>query len=95
MAEQISSDTVLAAAGTTSVKPTFVQRAGLWLAAGVGAIIAVVTVFILVFVYQRYPMMPAGESLKMPGADAKNVIEQYKELSQVAIKAGQIYSRRS
>jgi hypothetical protein len=88
MAEKISSDVVLATAGTTSVKPTFVQRAGLWLAAGVGAIIAVVTVFILVFVYRHYPMMPASESLRAAGTDAKNVIEQYTQLSQVAIKGG-------
>jgi hypothetical protein len=86
--ETASSEEVLAAAGTTKVKATFVQLAGLWLAAGVGAIIAVVTVAVIVFVYVHYPIIPSTEALK-EAADSKIAIEQYKELSQIAIKNGQ------
>ncbi|HSV62102.1 MAG TPA: hypothetical protein VLH83_02045 [Chthoniobacterales bacterium] len=90
--QQISPETVLAEGGASvagiTLKPTFVQRAGLWLAAGVGAIIAVVTVFVLVFVYCHYPSMPSSQTLSASAPDAKT-IEQYKELTQVAIKSGQ------
>lgn len=87
--ETVSSEQVLAEAGTTKVKPTFVQLAGLWLAAGVGTIIAIVTFAVVVFVYMHYPVMPSAESIKAPTADSKSAIEQYKELSQIAIKNGQ------
>jgi uncharacterized membrane protein len=91
--ETVSPETVLAEGGAsgdgTKLKATFVQRAGLWLAAGVGAIIALVTVFILVFVYRHYPTMPTGDAVLANGVDAKTIIERYKELSQVTIKSGQ------
>ncbi len=93
--ERVSPEMVLAEGGGggpeggIKLKPTFVQRAGLWLAAGVGAVIAVVTVFILIFVYAHYPAMPSGETILASGADADARIAQYKELSQVAIKSGQ------
>lgn len=87
--ETVSSEEVLAAVGTTKVKPTFVQLAGLWLAAGVGAIIAIVTIAVIVFVYMHYPVMPSAETMQAAAGDSKTAIEQYKELSQIAIKNGQ------
>src|ERR1043166_8228861 len=89
MAEKVPWEEVMAAAGTTSVKPTFVQRAGLSLAAGVGAIIAMVTFFVLLFVYRHYPTMSSADVLNTSAENAKNVIERYKELSEIAIKGGQ------
>jgi hypothetical protein len=75
--EQVSPETILAEGGASaagiSLKPTFVQRAGLWLAAGVGAVIAVVTIFVLVFVYCHYPSMPSNEALSAAGPDAKTI----------------------
>jgi hypothetical protein len=87
--EVVQAEEVLASGGKTSVRVTFVQRAGLWLAAGVGALIAVVTLGVLVFVYMHYPTIPPIDALKNAGTDPKVAIEQYKELSQIAIKNGQ------
>jgi uncharacterized membrane protein len=87
--ETVSSAEVLAEAGTTKVKPTFVQLAGLWLAAGVGTIIAIVRIAVIVFVYMHYPVMPSAEAITAASADSTSAIEQYKELSQIAIKNGQ------
>ena len=87
--EVVHAAEILKSAGGAKVHATFVQRAGLWLAAGVGAIIAVVTAAILVFVYLHYPTLPSVDPLKNAGADSKLAIEQYKELSQVAIKNAQ------
>jgi uncharacterized membrane protein len=86
--EIVEAQTVLQAVGTTSVQPTFVQRAGLWLAAGVGALIAVVTLCVLGFLYVYYPSMPPAESLK-DAAVAKETLANYKELSGIAIKSAQ------
>ncbi|MBV9657482.1 MAG: hypothetical protein JO295_05170 [Verrucomicrobia bacterium] len=86
--EAITANAVLATAGSTKVQASFVQRAGLWLAAGVGSVIALVTILVLVFVHKNYPTMPSAEALKAAGTDSKAAIEQYKELSQVAVKNG-------
>ncbi len=87
--EVIQAEEVLASEGKTTVHATFVQRAGLWLAGGVGALIALVTVGVLVFVYTHYPIMPQIDALKNAGVDPKVAIEEFKELSQVAVKNGQ------
>lgn len=86
--ETISSETVLATAGGTKVKPTFVQVAGLWLAGGVGGIIALVTAAVMILMFVHYPSMPAADVLKDAVA-AKTQVDQYKELSQIAVKNGQ------
>lgn len=84
----VQADTVLEAVGKTTVQPTFVERAGLWLALGVGAIIAIVTIWVAVFLYAHYPQMPASDTLKQ-AADSKAALEQYKELSGIAVKSAQ------
>jgi hypothetical protein len=85
--EVVPAATVLQGLGHTTVKGTFVQRAGLWLAGGVGGIIAIVTISLLVFLYEHYPPMPR------PGAGAvaggQYTIEEYKQLSEIAIKGTQ------
>jgi uncharacterized membrane protein len=86
--EIVEAHTVLQAVGSTSVQPTFVQLAGLWLAAGVGALIAVVTLCVLGFLYFYYPSMPPAESLK-DAAVAKEMLANYKELSGIAVKSAQ------
>ncbi len=87
--ERVTTETVLAASGATKVHRTTVQAAGLWLAAGVGSIIATVTVAVVIFVFVHYPAMPTADALKNGGIDSKIAIDQYKELSQIAIKNGQ------
>ena len=87
--EQVSPDKVLAEAGTPgktgiSLKLTSVQRAGLWLAAGVGLIILIVTVYVLAFVYNNYP----SQCLIDSGDNGTINTEQYKQLSEVVIKNG-------
>jgi hypothetical protein len=71
-------------------KGTFVQRAGLWLAAGVGGITAIVTLCVVVFLYQHFPAMPTAQALDgTSGGSAQYTIEQYKQLSEIAVKATQ------
>ena len=86
--ETVGAETVLREVGTTSVQPTFVQRAGLWLAAGVGALIALVTLGVLVFLWVHSPPMPQAASLK-DAVVAKETLANYKELSGIAIKGAQ------
>jgi hypothetical protein len=71
--------------GTTSVQPTFVQRAGLYLAGGVGALIAIVTVCLVIFLWRNYPSMPAETTLATPEA-ASAALERFKALSDVTMK---------
>ena len=88
---RVDAETVLASAqfGTTPVmKAPFVQRAGLWLALGVGSLIAIVTVYVMAFLYKHYPSMPPAESLK-DAATVKETLANYKELSEITIKAAQ------
>lgn len=78
--EIVSADAVMQSLGNTEVKPPFVQRAGLWLAAGVGALIAIVTIVLLVFLYTHYPRIPAtGSNAALPSP------EQYKALTEITI----------
>ena len=71
-------------------KGTFVQRAGLWLAAGVGGITAIVTICIVIFLYQHFPSMPMAQALNNPaGQTTQYTIEQYKQLSEIAVKSTQ------
>jgi hypothetical protein len=70
-------------------KGTFVQRAGLWLAAGVGGITAIVTICIVIFLYQHFPSMPAAQALNNPAQATQYTIEQYKQLSEIAVKSTQ------
>ena len=86
--ETVSSETVLATAGGTKVQPTIVQVAGLWVAGGVGGRIALVTAAVVILIFVHYPAMPVADVLK-DAAAAKTQVEQYKELSQVAIRNGQ------
>ena len=81
---------VLAPLGHTKVKGTFVQRAGLWLAAGVGSIIGIITILLVVFLYLHYPELPHPAGPKGgPGAPAQYTIEEDKQLSEIAVKSTQ------
>jgi uncharacterized protein (DUF39 family) len=71
-------------------KGTFVQRAGLWLATGVGGVIAIVTISLVVFLYIHYPDMPRPVTAKAGAeAAAQYTIEEYKQLSDIAVKSAQ------
>ena len=84
--EIVQANTVMAAAKGANVKPPFVQRAGLWLAAGVGSLILLVTVGVLIFLCIYYPKAPVLEPLKQTPAETKIVLDSYKELSGIAVK---------
>jgi hypothetical protein len=78
--------------GVELKKGTFVQRAGLWLAAGVGGVTAVVTICLVIFLYRHFPEMPTAQALNGPGAQNGNTqytIEQYQQLSDIAVKSTQ------
>lgn len=83
--EIIQADTVLQSVGHVSVHPTFVQRAGIQLAGGVGLIIAIVTVTLVGFFCWHYPPMPQLNA----SDDSAKLIEQYKQLAEVATTSGQ------
>ena len=85
--ETIGADAVLASVGSTTVQPSFVQKAGLWLAAGVGIVIASVTAGVVYFLISHYPDTPTLEVLKTFAPDTKLAIEQYKELSAISVKS--------
>jgi hypothetical protein len=70
---------------------TFVQRAALWLTAGVGGVTAVVTSCIVAFLYQHFPAMPPTQALNGPPSQSgtQYTIEQYKQLSDIAVKSTQ------
>ena len=87
--EVVEASTVLATIGQTKVEPTFVQRAGLLLAGGVGSLIALVTVGVVIFLYTHYPAMPSPEIFKEAQADSNTILEQYKDLSGVAVQSAQ------
>ncbi len=91
MAERklIPAEAVLEVSGKTHIKATFVQRAGLPPAAGVGSIIALVRVGVVIFLYPHYPQMIGVEVLKQYQTDAKGALDQCKELSGVAVKSAQ------
>lgn len=78
------------AGGIELKKGTFVQRAGLWLAAGVGGVTAVVTMGLVIFLYRHFPAMPTAQALNNPpGPTTQYTIEQYKQLSEIAVKSTQ------
>ena len=85
--ETIGADAVLASVGSTRVQPSFVQKAGLWLAAGVGFAIAAVTGGVVYFLISHHPITPTLDTLKTFASDPKQAIEIYKELSAVAVKS--------
>jgi hypothetical protein len=62
-----------------------IQRAGLYLAAGVGAVIAVVTITVIVKWIYTSPWTGVPSNLSnMPGEQAKALVENIKSLSDVA-----------
>jgi len=71
--------------GGTTVQAPFVQRAGLRLALGVGALIALVTVVLVAFLWSNYPSPPNTDYIRDP-AQAKAVIENFKILADLAVK---------
>jgi uncharacterized membrane protein len=83
--EVVKKEDVLAAAGGATVQPPFVQRAGLWLAAGVGVVITIVTIGVVVFLYLHHPDAPCLECMKQSQLDTKAAIEQYREMSEIAV----------
>lgn len=87
--EQVSAADVLESVKGTEVKPTFVQKAGLLLAAGVGVVIALVTRGVVYFLIAHYPTSPTPQSMKELGVDGKVAVEEYKELSAIALKSAQ------
>jgi hypothetical protein len=89
--EVVPEETVPVLSGGIELKKgTFVQRAGLWLAAGVGGITAIVTICIVIFLYQHFPTMPTAQALNGAGGQpTQYTIEQYKQLSEIAVKATQ------
>lgn len=81
---------VLEGLGDTQVAPgTFVQRAGLKLALGVGLLIALVTIGAGLFLFQNYPQMPGPEAVTTSATGTKTAIENYRELSSIAVKNAQ------
>ena len=90
--EVVDANAVLKAGGEIGIRstegsPTFVQWAGLILAAGVGSIIAVITVLSVIFLYIHYPKAPSLEGIT--SANSAVILEQYKELSGIAVKSTQ------
>jgi len=72
------------AVGKTSVAPSFVQRAGLYLALGVGLVIAAVTVLVIIFLFSYYPSRPSGTF--STAEEAKAAMEEFKALSEITVK---------
>lgn len=70
--------------GITSARPTFVQRAGLWLALGVGLLIFVVTVTLVAFFWAHYPDPPPASA--WTSADKPDPLGPYKALSEISTK---------
>lgn len=66
----------------------FVQKAGLKLATAVGVVIAVVTISAVYLLISHHPEAPTLEMLK-DSSENKQMIEQYKELSAIAVKSAQ------
>lgn len=76
-------DEILKEVGDTTVRAPFVQRAGLWLAAGVGLLIATVTILTVVFLFLNYPAAPDLTALATEEA-VKAALERHKALTEIA-----------
>jgi hypothetical protein len=63
---------------------TSVQRTGLYLAGGVGALIVLVTLGLLVFLWCDYPKLPADDKL-FGTTDPKTLLDDYKALAEVTV----------
>ncbi len=87
--KKITAEQVLAEAGTLSVKPTFVQKAGFYLAIGVGGLITVFTIGLLFFLAAHYPAMPVKGPDNLNDLSDAEAVQRYKDLSEVAIKSTQ------
>lgn len=85
--ETIDAQAVMDSVGKIEVHPSFVQKAGLWLAAGVGALIAGVTFAVIYFLISNYPPIQTPESLKILSSDPQLAIQLYKELSSISVKS--------
>ncbi|MCE7915322.1 MAG: hypothetical protein DYH15_11755 [Nitrosomonas sp. PRO4] len=85
----IESEEVMAEVQDIKVQPVpFVQKAGLKLATAVGIVIAIVTLSAVYLLISHHPAVPTLEMLK-DYPDNKQAIEQYKELSAIAVKSAQ------
>ena len=76
---------LVASTGGASVKISFVQKAGLWLALGVGSVIALATLGVVMFLCIHYPEAPVM-SADLDHAKAKESIGNYKDLSGVVVQ---------
>ena len=82
--EIIQADTIMApVANLRATKGTYVQRAGLFLAAGVGAVIALVILGVFILVIRTHPALA---SLSSNEKCIPLTIEAYKELSTVSVQ---------
>ena len=85
----IAPEEVMAEVHDIKVQPVpFVQRAGLKLATAVGIVIAIVTLSAVYLLISHHPDAPTLGMLK-DYPDNKQAIEQYKELSAIAVKSAQ------
>lgn len=75
--------------GTQVTEGTFVQRSGLKLALGVGLLIAFVTIGAGAFLFINYPQMPGPDAVAASATGPKTAIENYRELSGIAVKNAQ------
>ena len=73
--------------GSSRVKATFVQKAGMWLALGVGSVIALATTGVVLFVCLHYPAAPASAEAA-DAAALKDAIDRYTELSSTVVENG-------
>ena len=65
-----------------------IQRAGLWLAGGVGLLVFIICISLLIFLSHNYPNLPSEAALKesLSTTNGLAVVNQYKELSGVVTK---------
>jgi drug/metabolite transporter (DMT)-like permease len=69
--EVIDAGAVLASVGDTKVQPSFVQKAGLWLAAGVGTVIAAVTAGVV------YPKQAIEQYKELSAVSIKSALDLF------------------
>src|SRR5438876_8347029 len=88
MAKEVASaDDVLGSLKNSKLElGSFVQRAGLYLAAGVGTLIAVTTIALIAFLYIYYPTPLSTESLKGTDEATKTLMTNHRELGDAAVK---------